>query len=80
MSNDEICSSLELKEFAFNSKPTAFNFARWLESKTNDKYTIIEKEFIREALAALDVNAINACVVNDKLKKKWEAVIMMLML
>jgi hypothetical protein len=61
MSNDEICSSFELKQFAFNSKLTAFNFAKWLESKTGDKYTVIEKQFIRDALSALDSNAVNLC-------------------
>lgn len=74
MSNDKICTESELRNFAWNSEPTAFNFARWLESKTNDKYTIVEKQFIRELLLALDDHS------GESLKKKWQEAITMLML
>jgi hypothetical protein len=31
--NDNICTLFELKQFAFTHDPSAWNFARWIESK-----------------------------------------------
>ena len=76
MSQDKICTSFELKQFAFNEhNPTAFNFARWIESKTNKKFTVIEREFIIDALKALNKQAISLTMLNDEFKKKWQDII-----
>lgn len=80
MTNNKICTEFEFKEFAWNTEPTVSNFARWLESKTNDKYTIVEKQLIRDMLQALDSHVVSSNNVNDILKKKWQDVITMMML
>lgn len=79
MTNNKICTESELKNFAWNTKPTVFNLARWLESKTNDKYTIVEKQLIRDMLLAFDEGGVSANNV-ESLKKKWQDVIAMMML
>ena len=41
---DKICTPSELKTFAHNEyHPTAFNFARFIESKSDKKYTVINR-------------------------------------
>lgn len=51
--NDLICTPLEIKTFAFNSQPTAWNMQKWIESKTYRKYTVVKTEYIKEALDLL---------------------------
>ena len=80
MTNDKICTDSDLKEFAWRSEQTPFNFARWIESKTNDKYTIVEKEFIRDALQALESISDFSDGLNESLKKQWKDAISMLKL
>jgi len=76
MSNKNICTPFELKRFAHGGQnPTVFNFAKWIESKTNRKYTVIELEFIADSLKALNEQASFAINLNDKFKAKWKEVI-----
>ena len=51
--NDLICTPFEIKIFAFNSQPTAWNMQKWIESKTCEKYTVVKTEYIKEALDLL---------------------------
>jgi hypothetical protein len=51
--NDLICTPLEVKIFAFNSQPTAWNMQKWIESKSYEKYTVVKTEYIKEALDLL---------------------------
>lgn len=78
--NDNICTPFELKEFAFSSDPSAWNFARWIESKSGNKYTVIEIELIRDALTAINHYLTNANDVNDELRQKWHEQLKMLKL
>lgn len=52
--NDLICTPYEIKTFAFNSQPTAWNMQKWIESKTYDKYTVVKKEYIQELLSTVN--------------------------
>lgn len=76
MSNKTICTPFELKEFAFAEyNPTAFNFARWIESKSNKEYTVIERQFILDSLEAFNKQALFAANLNDEFRLKWEEII-----
>ena len=49
--HDIIYTQRELYEFACSDfEPTAFNLSVWLREKTNDKYTIIELELVKDVL------------------------------
>ena len=77
--HDEICSKHELKEFAYSDfEPSAFNFAKWLESTTNDKYTVIEKQLIKDALLMFSHCITSATDVSDAFKEKWKETLYMI--
>lgn len=74
--NDKICDPFELKLFAFSEhNPTAFNFARFIEAKSNRKYTIIEKKFIIEVFENFDKQSLFLSDLNRDFRQKWQAVI-----
>lgn len=85
MSNDIICTQLELKTYAWNEdNPTAFNLDQFIKSK-NGKYTLIELEFIKDCLQFLDKYLANNKILimdietaNNEFKKKWNDIIKML--
>jgi len=73
MHKDLICTEFELKQFAFaEHNPTAFNFARFIESKSSFKYTVIEKKFIIDILEALAKQAATLNHLHHEFKEKWE--------
>jgi hypothetical protein len=73
MHKDVICTPFELKEFAFAEyNPTAFNFARFIESKSSLKYTVIEKKFITDILEALNKQAEVLNGMHNEFKKRLE--------
>lgn len=81
MLHDKICSRLELLQFAHNEdNPTVSNFCSWLECKTNNKYTIVEKELIKDMLQALNSYTTSANIINEDLNRRWKDVIEALML
>ena len=64
------------------SKLSDFDLARILEFKTNHKYTVIDKESIRETLyltkemmTIIDIHAGYVDQTNKDLKAKWQKVI-----
>ena len=71
MSNDEICSSLELKEFAFNSNTSLHDLKEFLESKTLDKYTVVEKAFLQELYQLIDYNNNFSSKITHQLNNSW---------
>lgn len=76
MLREKICDRLELLQFAHDEDvPTIFNLRYWLESKTHDKYTIVQKEFIRDILQALNDCMTSATNINNDLNKKWKDII-----
>ncbi len=63
----------ELKQFAYSDKgPSAFNFGRWIESKSNYKYTVVEIELIRELFNTLNSAATSMNDKNNHIRKKWK--------
>jgi hypothetical protein len=73
MHKDVICTPFELKKFAFAEyNPTAFNFARFIESKSSFKYTVIEKKFITDMVEALAKQAASSNNLYNEFKEKWE--------
>lgn len=70
--NDEICSKLEFKQFAYSDfEPNAFNLARFVESKTNDKYTVIEIRLVKDVLATIEHITVSSNDLNKSLREKW---------
>lgn len=79
--NDEICSKLEFKQFAYSDfEPSAFNLARFVESKTNDKYTVIEIQLVRDALSTIVHVSNSLNDLNQSLREKWKEELKMLKL
>jgi hypothetical protein len=77
--HDEICSKLELKQFAYSHfEPSAFNFARWIESRSKNKYTVVETQLIKDAVSMLSYYVTSASDVNDAFKEKWKETLKML--
>jgi hypothetical protein len=77
--HDEICSKQELKQFAYSDfEPSAFNFARWIESRSKNKYTVVETQLIKDAVSMLSYYVTSASDVNDAFKEKWKKTLRML--
>ena len=75
MHQDQICTSFELKEFAFSihrDKPTAFDFARFIECKSEFKYTVIKIEFLLDAFKMLEEHVQFSYNLDQSFKKKWK--------
>jgi hypothetical protein len=73
---DIICTRKELTHFAFSEyTPTAFNFARFIESKSGKKYTVIEREFIFDALETLKKHTEFSENLSKEFKTKWKGII-----
>lgn len=69
--NDKICTPFELKEFAYRDYTTAFDFLKFIESYSEGKYTVVEKQLIEDAMQALSYYITFATDVNDTFKRKW---------
>jgi len=75
LNQDQICTPFELKQFAFsffNDKVTAFNFARFIESKSSFKYTVVEIEFIIDAFKIFEEQAKISFELNKNFYDKWK--------
>lgn len=75
MLQDQICTSLELKQFAFSihrDKPTAFDFAKFIECKSGFKYTVIEIEFLQDAFKILEEHIRFSSSTSKSFKEKWK--------
>jgi len=74
MAQNLICTPFELKQFAFSlsgDNPTPFNFARFIESKSGFRYTVIEIEFIIDSFKALQEQALVSFELNKDIREKW---------
>ena len=71
--NDEICTSLKLMQFAFGGqRPTAFNFARFIECNSDFKYTVVETEFLLDAFKVLEEHIQFSSSLSKSFKAKWK--------
>ena len=70
-----ICTYSELIDFALNERhPTAFNFARFVEAKSEAKYTVTEKQFILDLLAAFADQATALSNLHSEFERKWREI------
>ena len=69
---DEI-SKDELFKLLFNTSESLSisNLGWWLECKTGDKYTAVERQFIIEAFEAIESCRDKIEIVEKEFKKKW---------
>lgn len=75
MSQNLICTPFELKQFAFSlsgENPTAFNFTRFVESKSGYKYTVIEMEFLIDSFRILEEQVQFFSELHANFQEKWE--------
>ena len=75
MSRDLICTPFELKNFAFSlngENPTAENFARFIESKSRFKYTVIEIDFLIDAFRMFEEQASASFEISKNFHEKWK--------
>jgi hypothetical protein len=76
---DKICTPFELQKFAHSEyHPTAFNFARFIESKSDKKYTVINRQFVFDALDAFKKQASFSNNLKEEFIKKWKSFIELL--
>ena len=71
---DQICTPFELKEFAHSihrDKPTAFDFARFIECKSGFKYTVIGTEFLLDAFRMIEEQVQFSANLEQSFKQKW---------
>lgn len=68
---ENFCTSLELKEFAFNSNTSLHDLKEFLESKTLDKYTVVEKAFLQELYQLIDYNNNFSSKISHQLNNSW---------
>lgn len=74
--NDRICTPEQLRNFAFaEDNPTVFNFARWMKSKTDSKYTVIETKFITDVFDILAEQKVKSKDTHDEFREKYSQVI-----
>jgi hypothetical protein len=74
MSTNNICTSQELKKFADSTRLTIDNFSKFIESKTNQKYLIVQREFITDLNKQLFNNTICILDIKEFLSEVWEKV------
>lgn len=72
MYDDKICTPFELKQFAYTDNTDAYTFARWIESKSSGRYTIVEKKMIEDTVHVLNHYITFASDINDTFKRKWQ--------
>ena len=75
MSQDHICTPFELKQFTFSffrDNLTAFEFAKFIESKSEFRYTVIEVEFIIDAFRMFEEQASASFEISKNFYEKWK--------
>ena len=70
--DDKVCTPHDLRQFAFaEDNPTVFNFNMWLGSKTGNKYTLIETQFINDVFDILEEQMVKANNIHDEFREKY---------
>lgn len=68
---EKFCTSFELKQFAFNSNSSLHDLKEFLESKTLNKYTVIEKGFLQELYQLIDYHNNFSTKISNQLNSSW---------
>jgi hypothetical protein len=72
---EKFCDPLELKQFAFNSNASLHDLKLFLESKTLDRYTVVEKAFLQELYDLISYNNNFSTRISDQLDNSWRELI-----
>lgn len=68
---EKFCTSFELKQFAFNSNSSLHDLKEFLESKTLNKYTVVEKAFLQELYQLIDYHNNFSTKISNQLNSSW---------
>ena len=68
---EKFCTSFELKDFAYNSNASLHDLKQFLESKTLDRYTVIDKAFLKELYQLIDYNTNFGSRISHQLNNSW---------
>lgn len=68
---EKFCTGFELKQFAFNSNSSLHDLKEFLESKTINKYTVIEKAFLQDLYKLIDYNNNFSTKISHQLNNSW---------
>ena len=73
--SQNICTSQELKEFANTSPLTLVELSKFIESKTNQQYVIVQKEFVKAISNQLDSNTFHIFEINNFINEIWAKIV-----
>lgn len=75
MNIQNICSSQELKEFASTSPLTINELSKFIETKTDQQYVIIQKDFVKAISNQLDNNTLHIFEINKFINEIWAKIV-----
>ena len=75
MTIKNICTSQELKEFATTSEITISELSKFIESKTNQQYAIVQKDFVKAISYQLFSNTTYIIDINKFINDNWVKVV-----
>lgn len=75
MTIQNICSSQELKEFANTSPLTINELSKFIETKTNQQYVIVQKDFIKAISNQLNSNTLYIFEINNFINEIWAKIV-----
>jgi len=65
----------ELKQFANTSPLTIIELSKFIESKTNQQYVIVQKDFVRAISNQLDNNTLYIFEINNFINEIWAKIV-----
>ena len=75
MSNQIMFTIEELKQFANTSPLTIIELSKFIESKTNQQYVIVQKDFVRAISNQLDNNTLYIFEINNFINEIWAKIV-----
>lgn len=70
-----ICTSKELKEFATTSEITITELSKFIENKTEQKYIIVQKDFVKAISKQLFNNTLYIFEINKFINEIWVKIV-----
>lgn len=71
MTIQNICTSQELKHFADNSRLTVGELSQFIAIKTDQKYLIVQKDFVKDISKQLFDNTFYIIEINRFINDNW---------
>ena len=75
MSNQIMFTIEELKQFANTSPLTIIELSKFIESKTNQQYVIVQKEFVKAISKQLNSNTLYIFEINNFINEIWAKIV-----